>query len=694
MNNLPLQGSDNKTLQQVGLYSALSIFFVTFILFANTAYRTVTWWNNGEIATASVTLGIPSSPGSLIAVLIGWVLTRIPYSTTPVFTLNIFACILAAILSSAVTLVTVFLLRKNETGIATTFGSKVLLITGLIAGGLTFATSETVWLYAVQYTPYIITPLFTVMILFAMLKWWETAERPEAYRWLFLTGLLFGLDFSVHRTNYIILPALLVWVLLRNPKTVIKLKSWVRGLGGLFLGLVFHLLLIPLALRKPFINISNPDTFTRFWDYISVKQQGGGFLFGLFPRKAAFWDVQVMDFLRAIGKNYFYGDGALGVVGFLPLLLIFTGIIALWYKNRKLAIGMILLFVISSAVTILYFNIPANFFRSLDRHYLPCLTILGILLVYGAGTVIRYVWYRKSLVFAGVSIVILLSVPTGQVMRNYHQVDGSRNFFAEDYSTNILTTLPPHTILFTRGDNDTFTLWYKQIGEHIRTDVTVVNTPLMNTTWYVKQLLEREPTFPLGIAEHEIDNLQFYPWQDTTIVIPFPNDYDPSLLLDSIPDTVYLQVPPTISEKYLMIQDYVLYHIIRENAWRRPVYFTSPPQWLQSKCQLEGLVSRLMPVDNAPLNIEKLKANLFEHYQYRSYSDSTIPIDLPATWFSQSLYWAFITVAQAEYVAGNLENCQQTKQKILTVLPLERINPPEQVQSSINALCEPVDSER
>ena len=680
-------------MKNIKLYSTFTIFIVSFVVYASTAFRTVTWWNSGEIATAALTLGIPSSPGSLITVLLGWLITRLPFSAAPIFTLNLFAGVLAAILTGAVTFVAVSMLLQTEKDTNTTASRNLLLFVGLVIGGLTFAWSETVWLYAVQYTTYIITPLFTVLIFYAMLQWWNNADKLTAYRWLFIISLLFGLDFSVHRTNYVLLPALLFWVLLRHPKTVITLKSWLYGLGGLFLGLAFHLLLIPLALRKPFINMSNPDTLSRFWDYVSVRQQGGGFLFGLFPRKAAFWDVQVMDFLHAIGKNFFHTDGMLGIVGLLPLFLALMGLIFLWQKNRKLTLGILLLFFVSSIVTILYFNIPANFFRSLDRHYLPCLTIIGILIVYGTGKIIDMFWQQRLQVLPGIAVVILLSAPIGQVMRNYHQVDGSHNYFAEDYSMNILTTLPPHAILFTRGDNDTFTLWYKQVGENIRPDVTVINMPLMNTTWYVHQILEHEPDFPLGLTEHEIDDLQFHPWQDTTIMIPFPTNYDSSLVLDSIPDTVYLKVPPTVSEKYLMIQDYVLYHIIKENAWRRPVYFTYPPQWLQSKYQVEGLAYRLMPIDNAPINIDKLKENLLEKYRYRGYANGTIPIELPTKWIAQSLYQVFIMAAQTEYQAGRVESCQQIKEKILTALPLERINPPEQVREYIKTLCISDDSQ-
>src|SRR5262247_563899 len=270
---------------------------LAFAAYAATAARTITWWDGSQYPLAAVTLGIPGAPGSLLLTLLGWIVSLIPIVHPVAFRLNLFAGLLAATLVGVLSWLGARLATPEgrEPGALERFA-------GTIAG-LTFGLSVTPWTFATQFTPYVLSELWTALILLAALAWWRRPTGSNGYARLFLLFLLFGLDVSVHRTNSLLFPAALLWVALRTPASGSRAREAGAGLAGLVLGLAFHLLLIPLAARKPAYMAEDTGTLALFWDYVSVARVGGGFLFRIFPRTASFLTVQVADYLAFLKHN-------------------------------------------------------------------------------------------------------------------------------------------------------------------------------------------------------------------------------------------------------------------------------------------------------------------------------------------------------------------------------------------------------
>src|SRR5919197_5303564 len=288
-------------------------FFVVGIaamVFWRTAYPTITWWDSSEYSLAAGTLGVIAAPGSLLLTLLGWPLAHLSFGSSSAHLLNLFAGVLAAITAGLVYLLALRMLPAPANGPASL---------GAAFGALAFAFGDTLWEHAIKFTPYVLTVVFTGLILLSMLKWWEEAEQPDAWRWLALLGLLFGLDFSVHRTNALLLPGALVWILWRHPRTLRSSKVWLGGVSGLIVGLAVQLLIIPIAAftRSP-INFNDPSSWSRFWQYVSLESRGGGFLVQFFPRNAPFWSVQVADLVRVLGANFLNWSSSAGILGALP----------------------------------------------------------------------------------------------------------------------------------------------------------------------------------------------------------------------------------------------------------------------------------------------------------------------------------------------------------------------------------------
>ena len=657
----------------------MGLALVSLVMFFLTAYRTIAWWDNCEYSLGSSILGVTHPPGSLIATLVGWIWTKLFAFLTPVFALNLLAGVLAALLAVLICRLVVSL-RDSVSG-----SGPLPWTLGAALGALSLVLGETFWLYAVEFTPYIFTPVFTVLILTAMIKWWNSADRPEAWKWILLLALLFGLDFSVHRTNSLLIPGAILWVLIRRPGTFGVLRNWLAAAVGMVAGLAVHLLTIPIAATKPFLNAGNPDTLSRFWDYVTVKQAGGGFLVQFLPRKGDLVSVQIGDFVKAFGNNFFsVGQDTSWVI--LPLIMTVLGIIVFIRSKRRMALAMLSTLTLTSILTIAYFNIPADFFRSLHRHYMPCMVLAGFFLVYGSAWLasrVRQMQGGLQVVAAVLIGIVLVYMPVSQVLRNYDRVDGSNNTFARDISRATLEGLPEDAILLTGGDNDTFPLWYLQAAEGVRPDVTVLNLSLLNTEWFLNQVIEREPDLPLQELGEIGSPPQVKAWRDSTVVLFVDRDA-PNLGVnpDSVADSILFEIEPSIADKYLLVQDQVVLHLVQENQFRRSLYvgygtYGGAVSWLRPFLRIEGMASRFVPMESPGVEADILKQNLFERYDLSGYTNESAHLDDVSRQMGNSVWSLFLMLARAQVEMEDTTSCLATIEKLDQILPAKILAPPE-----------------
>jgi hypothetical protein len=678
-------------------FGFVPVVVIATVIFWLTAYPSITWWDSSQYSLAAATLGLTGSPGSLLLTLLGWLVTRLPFHS-PAHALNLLAGVLAAVAAGLVYLTAVRLTRTGAgAGDGATRLERAAVLAGAALGALSFAFGDTPWEHAIKFTPYILTAVFTGLILWTMLRWWEEADAPHAWRRLAWLGLLIGLDFSVHRTNALLLPGLLAWLLLRRPRTLLEPRAWLGGAGGLAAGLAVQLLVIPIAAAThSVLNMGDPSNWTRFADYVSLQQRGGGFLVQFFPRNAPFWSVQVADLARVLRVNFSPWNGPLGPLGALPGVAGILGFAHLWRRDRRLGIALALVLLLQATMTVLYFNIPAHYFRPLDRHYLPVCVTFGIAVAYGMSVLLRDVAQlatgRRRAV-AALGGALLLVTPVSQVAANWPAHDASRRHFAHDFAANLLEGLPRDAILFTAGDNDTFPLWYLQAVEGVRPDVQVVNRPLANTFYYVNQILRRDPSFPLSLSREQRLALGPRTWHDTTLVIPVGGAADRLGLAPGtpVPDTITLDARPT-SGNLVLPTDLVLLDILRTNRWRRPICFSTTVSpagmgWLQPYGRRDGLYWRIVPLANPPLDVAALRTHLLETYTYRGYADPSIRLDPVSQMMGFGYVTGFRTLIQEEREHGTAASCRETATKYLDALPWTRVGNEVTPAPSVERMC-------
>lgn len=447
----------------------LVVFAVASVVYAITAARTITFWDGSHYALLARTLGISNPPGSLLLTLIGRILGDVPFAWPVAFRLNLIAAMIGA---GAAAMVAAVGARLTGEIVA----ARGPALTGALVAGLLFAFAPTPWFHATQFNPYGLSALFTGLLLLTFLNWWDRAAETDAPAHAALVALLFGLDWSAHRANVLLVPAVIAGVLLRRPRAPLNPRFLAATAGALLAGLAFQLLSIPLSRREPFLGGSTLDSLAALWRFERMDDLGGGFLVNLWPRRGDFFHVQLADlgaFARAnLGAPWAWIAGA---------ALALAGLAVLTRRSPRLGIAWILLALATGLGEVVYFNRPANSFRPLDRHYLPFLVTIAPLVAAGVAAIVagvRELAGRPEAIGAG---VIALALPASAALANFADHDFSRADLAERYARDLLEPLPPGAVLITNGDNDTFPLWYLQQVEHVRTDVDVINLPVLQT---------------------------------------------------------------------------------------------------------------------------------------------------------------------------------------------------------------------
>ena len=334
---------------------------------------------------------------------------------------------------------------------------------------------------------------------------------------------------------------------------------------------------------------------------------------------------------------------------FLPLIL---GLIGLFYHLRRDAKNSwvtFLLFFMTGLAIVIYLNQTPYQPRERDYAYAGsfyafCIWIgIGVLAV---AELLEKVIKNKMAV-AVVALVLCLSVPTVMAASGWESHNRSGKTSALDWGKNYLKNLPENAIIFTRGDNDTFPLWYVQEVEGYRTDVRVCNYMLSSGYWYVHQMARKQyesDKMPLTLTYEQYENgvnepiyiqerfrgtielkdaiefiksdspktklplmsgemINYLPARNLKITVDkeavVRNGIVPESMKDKIVDEIVWKIPDNIN--YLYKNDLMLLDFMATNNWERVVYFTSLSDiqnvlGIDKYLHQEGLAHRFMPV--------------------------------------------------------------------------------------------------
>jgi hypothetical protein len=641
------KGTDAAELDYRPSYLAATVAgLVTFLLYLVTLAPSTSMWDTSEYIAAAYVLGLPHPPGNPLFVLIGRVFAVLPIAPTVAMRINVLAALVSAVSAGFWFLVT-------ERVLVQWMPRRWQRIIGGSLAVLIGATAFTVWNQSVvNEKVYTVSLVGLAFICWLTVRWCDDPEGPVADRLLVLIAYLLGLGYTNHMAGMLAAPAVGLAVLIRRPQTLMRWKLLVACAAALVFGLTPFATQPIRAAHFPAINEGEPTgcvteirmdctfsklTYDRFMYNFNRGQYGKP---ELGERQAPFtaqvgmyWLYFKWQWLRdAYNENPGVQNG---LAVFYFILIILGGWMHFQKDRRSFWFFGPLVFTMTLGL-IFYLNfkyghsqapelgdsVPREV-RDRDYFYLWSFSALSVWAALG----LFYLWETVATLFGadetklGKTNVVeprprsfalaspVLLVAFVPLFGNWTQASRSGQTDTADFARDLLNSVEPYGILITVGDNDTFPLWYAQEVEGVRQDVIVANTSLMNTDWYVRQLIRnpvREYDEAKGPAIYKGGN-----WKKPSGP-PFNLSYDEA---DALP--LYIPTPQNAAfqkgniiaqprSPQLMKSDQLVYFMLRDAFPDRPLYFSRTAGGYPYELGLEryvvtqGMAKKLMPDPQEP----------------------------------------------------------------------------------------------
>jgi len=412
---------------------------------------------------------------------------------------------------------------------------------------------------------------------------------------------------------------------------------------------------------------------------------------------------------------------------FLPLILGLLGFFFHVKKDYKDTIIVSLLFIMTGIATIVYLNQTPYQPRERDYAYAASFYAFAFWIALGVLALIEYLSkvMDGKIAIALSTVLTLLLVPGIMAKENWDDHDRSGRYTARDVARNYLESCAPNAILFTNGDNDTFPLWYLQEVEGVRTDVKVCNLSLLNTDWYIDNMMRHKtyeaPPIPLSMTPDRyiqgtrdaifiIEDKRITDHLELRELVNFaasdqhryptpsgPIDYIPTDKMKLTVDTAAVLKTKTVDEKdahliepviewvypgsIILKNHFIVLDILATNNWERPIYFaitTGRDSYigLESYFQLEGLAYRFLPIKHESpdgqlgrINTDILYHNMMNKFQWGNMNDPKVYLNEDNIRLAMNFRNNFARLANALLMEDKKDSAIAVLDKCFDIMP-------------------------
>ena len=286
-------------------------------VFVMTMEPTGSFWDCGEFVSSCYKLQIPHPPGAPLFVMMGrfFIILFGDSPHTAARGVNFMSAIASGfsilfLFWSITHFARKIVLKSAGSATITTEPDGQQLFTIMAAGvvgALAYTFCDSFWYSAVEGEVYATSAFFTALVFWAILKWEDNADKPNADRWIIFIFYMMGLSIGVHLLNLLTIPAIVVVYYFKRYKT----STW-----GTILALLVGCTITGLVLK---FVIQYTIKGAGWFDIKFVNNFGAPFFVGFAAFFVLIAALIVVGIRWAVRKQYYYLKLGLWSVAFMLL---------------------------------------------------------------------------------------------------------------------------------------------------------------------------------------------------------------------------------------------------------------------------------------------------------------------------------------------------------------------------------------
>lgn len=437
----------------------LALFCSLFLVYLFSLSPIIYTGDSSLFISASFSLGSAHPPGYPLYIMLGKLLTFLPFGNIA-YKVNLLSAIFGA-LSCLMAFKTAMKLFGEPSGSkAATFAASA--ISGLV---------PVFFIESVKAEVYTLNAFISMSVFYLGLKALEEDFFKNALTALFLLGLGMGNHHSIALSGSAVIMAVIIRRRDITPRWLL-IAPLVFAIG-FSINLLLYIRSLTLLEKGVLVLYSNAyGKWAGLGDILLRKAYASGSTVEALKGAltgAGSWLTGFKNSIRFVVLP------AIGPV--LPFIII--GIIALIRRPRILGYMMSFLFVwlfVLSRLTLSSETISTDQIQTVSPYFLPIVPVLYCIAAVGFSAIIEFLKRKDLKILPKALPYIVVASPLVILPFTLKESSLSKNYMAYDFSRDMLGTLPQKSLLMNYADNSIFTAFYMRAVERYREDILIIDS--------------------------------------------------------------------------------------------------------------------------------------------------------------------------------------------------------------------------